>query len=70
MHDSHAFDWRAYARANGISPMRAWIACQQVFRSTYPHGVKVTSPASLDKLALDTAFHDVIRATIDDAKAS
>lgn len=63
-------DWRAYARANGIPPMRAWIACQQAFRTGYPHGQSVTSPASLDLLAADPTLHDVIRATIDDIGAA
>ena len=68
--NAEPFDWRSYARANGIPPMHAWLACQQAFRTAYPHGVNVTSPASLDKIAADPAMRDVIRATIDDAKAS
>ena len=63
-------DWRAYSRSKGIPPMHAWIACQRAFRTAYPSGVTVTSPASLDLIAADPAMHDVIRATIDDIGAA
>lgn len=59
------FDWRAYATERGVPIMHAWIAVQSTFRHSIPGG-RVTSPASLDRLADDEAMHDVIRAAIDD----
>jgi hypothetical protein len=66
---STPFDWRSYATAAGIQPWQALIACQQAFRHGYPHGITVTSPTSLDRIARDDTLVDVIRATIDDAAA-
>ena len=65
--NAEPFDWRTYARTRGVTPMRAWIACQSAFST---HEVAVTSPASLDRLASDVTLADVIKATIDDASAS
>ena len=66
-----AFDWRTYARHQGIQPWQAWVACQSAFRHGYPHAVTVSSPESLDQIAKDDTLVDVIKATIDDAaKAS
>ena len=61
-------DWRGYAKANGIPPMQAWIACQRAFRASIPSGTTVTSPKSLDLLATDPDLWPVIRATIDDVR--
>ena len=69
--NAEPFNWRTYARHQGIQPWQAWIACQSAFRHGYPHAVTVTSPESLDQIAKDDTLVDVIKATIDDAaKAS
>ncbi len=62
------FDWRGYARSVRVTPLDAWLACQKAMHTGYPHGVRVTSPASLDLICEDDAMHDVVRAVIDDAK--
>lgn len=63
-------DWRAYSRSKGLTPLQAWLACQQAIphRPTGQRGV--TSPKSLDLIAEDEAMHEVIKATIDDAARS
>jgi len=64
------FDWRAYSRGQGIPPMHAWIACLHAFRTGYPHGHQVTSPASLDLICADPDMAVIVRATIDDMKGT
>ena len=59
------FDWRAYAREQGIPPMQAWIAVQRIFKDGVPGG-RVTSPGSLDRLCEDESLEGVVRAAIED----